>query len=320
MSSKRIVVLGGTGFVGRHLISRLCAEGHQLTVLSRNLDAHYVRFLPPGSQLVSCDVYDGAALARAFNGADAVINLVGILNEQGNSGQGFRRAHSELSYTVTNACREAGVKRLLHMSALNAGRGQSHYLQTRGEAENVVKASHLDWTIFQPSVIFGPDDGLLTRFRELLRLTPVLPLARAQCKFAPVYIKDVVEAFVRALDNPATVRQVYELYGPEVLSLKKLVRRIAQVMGWKRLVLPLPDALGWMQAIVAEWIPGKPFSRDNFRSLRTDSVGGIDGLHRLGITPTPLSACINRLLGSADSRQKRLDRYRQQDGHHLHLQ
>ncbi|PKM11337.1 MAG: epimerase [Gammaproteobacteria bacterium HGW-Gammaproteobacteria-5] len=312
MSSKRIVVLGGTGFVGRHLISRLCAEGHQLTVLSRNLDAHLVRFLPPGSQRLSCDVYDGAALARAFTGADVVINLVGILNESGNSGQGFRRAHSELTYLVTSACREAGVKRLLHMSALNAGRGQSHYLHTRGEAETVIKASHLDWTIFQPSVIFGPDDGLLTRFRELLRLAPVLPLARAECKFAPVYIKDVVEAFVRALDNPATVRQVYELYGPEVISLKKLVRRIAQVMGWKRLVLPLPDSLGWVQAMLAEWIPGKPFSRDNFRSLATDSVGGIDGLHRLGITPTPLSSRIERLLGSADSRQKRLDRYRRQ--------
>lgn len=310
MSHKRIVVLGGTGFVGRHLVSRLCTDGHQVTVLSRNLDAHYVRFLPPGAQRVSCDVYDSAALVRAFHGADAVINLIGILNEAGNTGQGFRRAHSELSYRVVSACREAGVKRLLHMSALNAGRGQSHYLHTRGEAETVVKASHLHWTIFQPSVIFGPDDGLLMRFRELLRFAPVLPLACAECKFAPVYINDVVEAFARALDNPATVGQVYELYGPEVITLKKLVRRIAQVMGWKRLVLPLPDALGWIQAMIAEWIPGKPFSRDNFRSLRTDSVGGIDGLHRLGITPTPLSARMESLLGRVDSRQKRLDRYR----------
>ncbi len=312
MSSKRIVVLGGTGFVGRHLISRLCAEGHLVTVLSRNLHAHFVRYLPPGSQLVTCDVYDGAALTRAFSGSDAVINLVGILNEKGSSGQGFRRAHSELTYIVASACRNAGVKRLLQMSALNAGRGQSHYLHTRGEAENVVKASHLDWTIFQPSVIFGADDGLLTRFRALLRYVPVLPLARANAKFAPVYVNDVVDAFVRALGNPATIRQVYELYGPEVITLKKLVRRVAQVMGWRRLVLPLPDALGWVQAMIAEWMPGKPFSRDNFRSLRTDAVGGIDGLHRLGITPTPLSAHINRLLGSADSRQKRLDRYRRQ--------
>lgn len=312
MSNKSLVILGGTGFVGRHLVARLCADGHRVSVLSRNLDAHFVRFVPPGSQQVRCDVYDGAALARAFAGADAVINLVGILNEKGDSGQGFRRAHSELSYLVVSACREAGVKRLLQMSALNAGRGQSHYLHTRGEAETVVKASHLDWTIFQPSVIFGPDDGLLIRFRELLRFAPILPLARADAKFAPVYINDVVEAFVRALRDPASVRQVFELYGPEVISLKQLVQQISRQMGWKRLVLPLPDALGWMQAIVAEWIPGKPFSRDNFRSLRSDSVGGIDGLHRLGITPTPLSARIDSLLGRADSRQKRLDRYRQQ--------
>jgi len=312
MSNKDIVILGGTGFVGRHLIARLCGDGHRVTVLSRNADAHYARYLPPGAQRVTADVHDGAALAHAFAGADAVINLVGILNEQGHSGQGFRRAHSELSYLVVSACREAGVKRLLQMSALNAGRGQSHYLHTRGEAETVVKASHLDWTIFQPSVIFGADDGLLTRFRELLRFAPVLPLARAEAKFAPVYINDVVEAFVRALDNPATARQVYELYGPEVISLKKLVRQIAQAMGWRRWVIPLPDALGWVQATIAEWIPGKPFSRDNFRSLGTDSVGGIDGLHRLGITPTPLSVRMQALLGRADSRQKRLNRYRRQ--------
>src|SRR3546814_1915650 len=128
--------------------------------------------------------------------------------------------------TVVQTCALpiSGVKRLLHMSALNAGRGQSHYLHTRGEAETVVKASHLAWTIFQPSVIFGPDDGLLTRFRELLRFAPVLPLACAECKFAPVYINDVVEAFVRALDNPATVGQVYELYGPEVITDRKSTR------------------------------------------------------------------------------------------------
>lgn len=310
MSAKRIVILGGTGFVGRHLIPRLCIEGYEIIVLTRNRGAHLERWLPPGADLHDCDVYDRAALARALKGADAAINLVGVLNESGRSGHGFQHAHVDLTTSLVAACRETGVKRLLQMSALNAGRGQSHYLRTRGEAEAVVKASHLDWTIFQPSVIFGRDDGLLTRFRDLLRLAPVLPLARAESKFAPVYIGDVVEAFVRALRDRATFRQVYELYGPEIYTLKKLVRNIARTMGWRRIVLPLPDALGWAQAVVAELIPGKPFSRDNFRSLATDSVGGIDGLHRLGIEPVALSARMQGLLGRSDTLQKRLNRYR----------
>lgn len=310
MSAKRIVILGGTGFVGRHLIPRLCIEGYEIIVLTRNRGAHLERWLPPGADLHDCDVYDRAALARALKGADAAINLVGVLNESGRSGHGFQHAHVDLTTSLVAACRATGVKRLLQMSALNAGRGQSHYLRTRGEAEAVVKASHLDWTIFQPSVIFGRDDGLLTRFRDLLRLAPVLPLARAESKFAPVYIGDVVEAFVRALRDRATFRQVYELYGPEIYTLKKLVRNIARTMGWRRIVLPLPDALGWAQAVVAELIPGKPFSRDNFRSLATDSVGGIDGLHRLGIEPVALSARMQGLLGRSDTLQKRLNRYR----------
>ncbi|MDX2298944.1 MAG: complex I NDUFA9 subunit family protein [Xanthomonadaceae bacterium] len=310
MSAKRIVILGGTGFVGRHLLPRLCIEGYELVVLTRNRAGHLERWLPPGADFHDCDVYDRAALVHVLTGADAAINLIGILNEKGDSGRGFQRAHVDLTSTLVAACRDAGVRRLLQMSALNAGRGQSHYLRSRGEAEAVVKASHLDWTIFQPSVIFGRGDGLLMRFRELLRLAPVLPLARAQAKFAPVYVGDVVEAFVRALSDRNTIRQVYELYGPEVITLKKLVRKIARVMGWRRWVLPLPDALGWFQAAIAERLPGKPFSRDNFRSLRTDSVGGIDGLHRLGIEPVALSARMEGLLGRIDSRQKRLDRYR----------
>lgn len=312
MPDRRIVILGGTGFVGRHLVERLCRERYRVCVLSRNPDAQYERALPADAERLTGNVYDPQFLRRAFAGADAVINLVGILNERGDDGRGFARTHVELTAAVIEACRQAGVRRLLQMSALNAGRGPSHYLKTRGEAERLVKASHLDWTIFQPSVIFGVGDGLLGRFRELLRFTPVLPLARAHCKFAPVYVGDVVEAFVRALRRPASVHQVYELYGPETLSLKKLVRWIARSMGWRRWVLPLPDALGWAQAMVAERLPGKPFSRDNFRSLALDSVGGIDGLHRLDIEPIALRGQIARLLGRDDTRLRRLDHYRRQ--------
>lgn len=311
MTPQRIVVLGGTGFVGRHLVRRLVADGHAVSALSRNSSLHRELF-PPSVAVHDCNVHDTAALARALAGADAAINLTGILNERGDSGKGFRRVFVELTDTLVAACHLAGVRRLLQMSALNAGRGRSHYLQARGEAEAHVKASGLDWTIFQPSVIFGEGDGLFCRFAGLLRWTPVLPIARGEAKFAPVFVGDVAEAFRRALADRKAIGQVYELYGPDVFTLKQIVRMTARTLGLHRWVIALPDALGRLQAEVGEWLPGKPISRDNFRSLLTDSVGGIDGLHRLGIEPTPVAAWLPRILGVEETRQHRLDRYRRQ--------
>src|SRR5690606_6789490 len=155
------------GFVGGYLLPRLRADGHDILALSRSLDGRCDLLRTPGVSWRSLDVYDQDALADALNGADAVINLVGILNEKGRDGSGFQRAHIELADKLIAACKSAGVSRLLQMSALNAGRGQSHYLRTRGEAEAKVKASKLRWTIFQPSVIFGPGDGLYNRFAGL---------------------------------------------------------------------------------------------------------------------------------------------------------
>lgn len=311
MTPSKLVVLGGTGFVGRHLVARLAREGHDVTLLSRNLAGHYDRLLPPGVVLREVDVYDPTALKAAFAGADAVVNLVGILNERGDSGRGFRRAHVELTKLVVTAMQLAGVRRLLQMSSLNAGRGRSHYLKSRGEAEAAVKASGLDWTIFQPSVIFGPGDGFFCRFAGLLKLAkPVLPLARAGARFAPVYVGDVVEAFVRALGDRRSFGEVYELYGPEVFTLAQIVRMTAAQCGMTRVVVPLPDAIGRLQAFAFDFVPGKPFSSDNFRSLLTDSVGGIDGLHRLGIEPTTVGAMLPGILGHATDKQSRYARYR----------
>jgi uncharacterized protein YbjT (DUF2867 family) len=309
MKPLSLVVLGGTGFVGQHLIPRLAHEGHRITVLTRNRARRRELSVLPGVQLENADVYDADTLARRFRGADAVINLVGILNEPGRDGRGFERAHVQLTQRVIDACRSAGVERLLQMSALNAGRGRSHYLRTRGEAETAVKSSGLQWTLFQPSVIFGRDDGLFQRFAALLKLSPVLPLARAGAKFAPVYVGDVVAAFSRALLDPRTRRQVYELYGPETLTLAQIVRYTARHMGRRRLVLPLPDALGRLQALVFDFVPGKPFSSDNYRSLLTDSVGGVDGLYQLGIEKTPIDAIVPDLLATS-GKQAQLDRNR----------
>lgn len=310
MTQLKIIVLGGSGFVGRLLVKRLAAEGNSVTVLSRNLGSHADRLLPPGVSLREMDVFDPEALRQAFAGADAVVNLVGILNESGDDGSGFKRVHVDLTRQVITACQASGVRRLLQMSSLNAGRGTSHYLKSRGEAEAAVKASGLDWTIFEPSVIFGVGDGLFSRFAALLKLAPVLPLACADAKFAPVFVGDVVEAFVRSLRDRRTFGEVYELYGPDVFSLKQIVQMTARQLGLKRLVVSLPDFLGRLQGLVFDFVPGKPFSSDNFRSLKVDSVGGIDGLHLLGITPTRVAQELPDMLGNLDDRQTRLARYR----------
>ena len=307
--SLQIVVLGGTGFVGQHLVPRLAALGHNVVVLSRNREMQRELLVLPRTRVATCDVYDESELTQHLHGADVAINLVGILNEPGRDGAGFQRAHVQLTRSLIAACTRAGVPRLLQMSALNAGRGRSHYLRTRGEADAAVRESKLDATIFQPSVIFGPGDGLFSRFHALLKLSPVLPLARAGSKFAPVYVGDVVEAFARALDNPVTHGRTYELYGPHIKTLADIVRYTAHHAGLRRLVLPLPDALGRMQALAMDFVPGKPFSTDNYLSLLMDSVGGIDGLYQLGIDRTPMDAIVPALL-RASGKQERLDRYR----------
>jgi NADH dehydrogenase len=296
MKAQKIVVLGGTGFVGSRLVPRLQRDGHSITVLSRNRDLHRELGVLPRVMVLNADVHDLGALVHHLDGADAAINLVGILNERGSDGSGFRAAHVELTRTLIAACAGAGVPRLLQMSALRAGEGSSHYLRTRAEAEALVRASPLAWTLFRPSVIFGEGDGLFFRFASLLRFTPALPLARAGAKFQPVHVGDVAEAFARALAHPHTHGHCYELGGTRTIELGELVRWTARMTGRRRLVLPLPDALGWLQASVGEWLPGKPISRDNFRSLELDSVTREDGLGTLGIIATPMEAVMPRLL------------------------
>lgn len=305
MKPQQIVVLGGTGFVGSHLVPRLARDGHSISVLSRNRELHRELGVLPRVRVINADVYDRAALTRHLDGADAAINLVGILNERGSDGRGFRRAHVELTDTLIAACATAGVPRLLQMSALRAGEGESFYLKTRGEAEVRVKASPLAWTLFRPSVIFGDGDGLFFRFAQLLRLTPALPLARAHAKFAPVFVGDVAEAFARALNHPHTRGRVYELAGPRTIELAELVRWTAGMLGKRRLVIPLPDALGFAQAYVGEWLPGKPISRDNFRSLKLDSIASEDGLAALGIVATPMEIVMPALLAPAEPQRRR---------------
>jgi len=305
LTSKQLVVLGGSGFVGSHLLPRLIRDGHRIVLLSRNREQRRALGVLPGVSIHSVDVYDANALRRQFEGADAVINLVGILNAFGE--QTFQRAHVDLTQRVLGACQAAGVSRLHHMSALKAGQGLSQYLKSKGEAEAQVRNSSIDWTIYQPSVMFGADGGLVSRFATLLRQFPVLPLARAPSKMAPTWAGDVAEAMARCIgDDKLGIDRSFELYGPDVLTLGEIVHMIRDTMGVRTPIVALPDGLGRLQTQVAQMLPGKPFSLDNFRSLRTDSVGKVDGYAALGITPQPLAAWLPVLL-NIPARQRRLD-------------
>lgn len=295
IDTRDIAVLGGSGFVGRALVARLIAGGHRVLVLSR--DASTRARLPDGAKHIAGDVYDAEFLRTAFAGMDTVVNLVGILNERGDDGSGFRKVYVDLAASMLDAMRASGVRRLLQMSALHAGAGESHYLKARGEAEALVRASGLHWTLFRPSVIAGPGDGLFCRFAQLLRFAPGLPLGGAGTQFQPVWVGDVVEAFVRALDMPESIGNGYDLVGPERMSLAEIVRLTARTKGWSRFVLPLPEPLGRLQAEVGEHLPGKPISRDNWRSLQRDSVSDDNGLPKLGIAPTDVRAKLPEILG-----------------------
>jgi NADH dehydrogenase len=296
MNPKRFVVLGGTGFIGSRLLAALAGDGHRITVLSRNREQRRSINVLPNVLSISADVYDRAVLQKHIAGHDAVINLVGILNETG--GATFTHAHVDLTATLIAACRQAGVRRIHLMSSLNAGNRASKYLKTRGEAEAQVRNSGLDWTIYRPSVVYGEDDSFVFRFLKLLRMGPVLPLAQPHAKFTPAYVGDVATAIRRCLGRRDSIGKIHELYGQDTLELVEIVRMIRDAAGLRRAVLPLPGALGHLQALVAELIPGKPFSRDNFASLGVDSVGTHDSFAALGITPRRFAAMLPVLLGS----------------------
>ena len=293
MSRARIVILGGTGFVGHSLCERLVMAGHEVRILTRHRERHRDLLVLPTAQVVEADVHNPAVLKREFQGLDAVVNLVGILNESGRDGKGFERAHAELPAKVVQACRQNGVPRLLHMSALHASPdGPSHYLRSKGRGEQIVQAAEsntLHVTSFRPSVIFGSRDSFTNRFAGLLRQVPfVFPLACPNARLQPVYVEDVVQAFVSALDRQATFGQRYNLCGPQVYSLREIVTWLARQLGLKRRILPLNNVLSMAQAAVLQFAPGKPFTLDNYQSLQVASVCEAGFPVIFGVTPSRL--------------------------------
>ena len=309
MDAPRIALIGGTGFIGSTVAEYLTRQGAQLTVMSRQPGGHAALSVLPGVSVVAADVYDEGSLTRLLAGHDAVVNLVGILHGRRRD---FERAHVTLPETLTRAMRAAGVRRLVHVSALGAdAHAPSDYQQTKALGERVVEQSGLAWTILRPSVVFGRGDSFLNLFASLCRHLPLLPLSGASTRFAPVWVEDVARAIAACLERPATIGQVLELAGPNSYTLAELVRYVGEVTGHPRTVIPLPAALAMLQASVMECLPGPTLiSRDNVRSLQVDNVSLAPfPADLLGFTPSALEAVVPGYLGE-DSHAARLNRYR----------
>lgn len=284
------------------MAARLAAAGHLLRIPTRRPQAaHAPLRVLPGARLIAADIHNDNMLAAVIQDCDAVVNLVGILNEPGRDGAGFARAHSALAQRLVTAMATAGISRLVQISALHASarNGPSHYLRSKGEAEDLIAgASGLHWSILQPSVIFGPDDSFLNRFAALLKLMPgIFPLARAGAQFAPVHVDDVALAVHRCLEDANTDKHRYQLCGPDAYTLRALVNMVARTTGHRRWVIGLPDWLGRFQARILERLPGQAFTMDNFRSLTVPSVCTQDGFGELGIQPRTLSVNLRDCLG-----------------------
>ncbi|MEN9889341.1 MAG: hypothetical protein RL559_1378, partial [Pseudomonadota bacterium] len=265
-SPQRILVLGASGFVGRHVCEHLVRAGHRVTVPTRHLSRASAIQALPGLTVLRANVHDDAALARLVAGHDAVVNLIAVLH--GNA-QRFEQVHVQLPQRIASAMRKAGVQRLVHVSALGAdAQGPSLYQRSKARGEAVLQAAGLALTVVRPSVIFGTEDRFLNLFADLQKLAPFVPLAGSDTKFQPVWVSDVAEAIVQGLQDRLTIGQTYEACGPEVFTLGELVRLAGQWAGVNggqgRPVIPLPRWVGWLQALAMEMLPGEPLmSRDN---------------------------------------------------------
>ena len=313
--SKLVAIYGGSGFVGRNIARRMAKEGWRVRVATRRPnEATFVRPYGTVGQVepVFCNIRDDASVESVMQGADAVVNCVGILNESGNGGKGFQKVHVDLVKGIITACQKTGVSRLLHVSALNAGKGSSHYLKSKGEAELLLQsAKNLNVSIFQPSVIFGRDDEFFNRFAGLMSFNPVLPLACPRARLQPVYAGDVAKVMADALEDPMTWGKTYEIAGPKSYTLKELVVWTAKCKGWKRLVIGLPGPVSAMMAAAMNMVPGKPFSWDNYQSLKTDNTSDKNDFAYFGVLPLSIDLVVPDYLNGS-LHQRRLSAFRRQ--------
>ena len=303
MTINTVAVLGGSGFVGRHVCAALVQEGYRVRVATRDRERAKVELiLLPTVEVSDVDIHDPAVLGRFFHGADAVLNLVGVLH-QGSGSQSFEQAHVELARKVVAACKAQRISRLLHMSALAADPGgPSEYLRSKGNAERIVRDSGLAWTIFRPSVVFGRGDGFLNLFARLTRLFPVIPLGSPDARFQPVFVEDVARAFEASLEDLDSHGRSYDLCGPRVYRLRELVEFVGAATGRPRPVIGLGETLSALQAAVFGLLPLKLLTLDNYRSMKVASV--CDCVFPFGITPTALEGVARLYLGNRTPRAR----------------
>lgn len=311
---QNVLLLGGSGFIGRSVCAALVESSggaaNRITVPTRNLMRARAVQLLPGVQPRDADIHDDATLAALVAGRDAVINLVGTLH---GSDDHMQRVHVELPRRLARACRAAGVRRVVHVSALGAGaHAPSRYLRSKAGGEAVWQTSGLDVTVLRPSVVFGDEDRFINLFARLQSMLPVLPLAAADARFQPVWVEDVASAIVRALEDARTIEQTIECVGPDVLTLGDVARIVGRCAGTERPVLALPGWLARIQALLLEWLPGEPLlSRDNLDSMKVATVasGERPTITSLGIAPMALEAIAFEMLGNR-SGPARLERWR----------
>jgi NADH dehydrogenase len=284
---QKILILGGSGFVGRHVCSRLSLQHHQVTVPTRRLPARHIQMMP-GVTVVQADVNDPEQLQALVHGHDVVINLIAILH--GTEAE-FTQAHVTLPANLARTCLSENVTRLIHISALGADvHGPSMYQRSKARGElallSAAEKAPLGLTLLRPSVIFGKDDQFINLFAKLQQVFPVMPLAGAHTKFQPVWVHDVAQAIVHCVNTSSTEGQVYELCGPDILTLTELVQLAGLWVGKARPVISLPYAIGWLQALLMEFAPGPTLmSRDNLDSMKVNNIASPHalGLRALGI-------------------------------------
>lgn len=315
IKKRDICVLGGTGFVGRHLVNQLVKQGCRVRLLTRNRERHRDLLVWPGVEMIEANIHDAQVLHKYFAGCGTVINLAAMLNEKRHGD--FHIVHVDLPRKVVQTCMAHGVRRLLHMSALNANvRGLSHYLRSKGEGEGLVHSAStqgLQVTSFRPSVIFGPDDHLFNRFAQILKLAPLVPVPCAAARFSPIFVGDVVHCFMVALQEHATIGQRYDLCGPKSYTMQQLMEYTAQVLGLHRRIIGLGRASSRAMASIMEFFPGKPFTRDNYLSMKTDSVCQGEFPAIFGTHHTVLEAVVPTYIGHRDQRARYYD-YRRSAG------
>ena len=303
MTIKTVSVLGGAGFVGSHIVAKLDAAGYQVKVLTRRRESAKHLFLLPKVQVIECDVMSNQALKQALTGSDAVINLIGVLQEDKKNT--FELMHHQLPRRMAQICNELGIKRLLHMSALQASdNAPSQYLKSKAAGEAAVSEFNkkLSITIFRPSVIFGRNDQFINLFANLIKFLPVIVLAKPNAKFQPIWVEDVASCFVNALENTATYGKTYDLGGPKIYTLRELLQKVMSFLDKKRPIIGLNDKLSMAQGFAMEFLPVKLMSRDNILSMHVDNIASQNIAPELDVNPTELDVIVPEYLNDTSSR------------------